>query len=249
MKGRSADHASAFTLVELLVVMGIFAVLIALLLPALARARQSAVRLTCASNLRQIGIGLIAYAHGHRGCFPGPAIAWYPHDEDWVHWEPSRNVRNGSLMPYLGYNADVLKCPMGVPERGETVGLANKLFPPYPFSYSVNTLITGMAGPGPYRSTGGRLLHQVINPSQKIVAVEEDTTDINDGSWYRQGDWVSGMPTLISVRHDRGYEVGVRDTSVNYAKAGRGNAVFADGHVEFLDRWSIVTQNSDIPGR
>jgi prepilin-type processing-associated H-X9-DG protein/prepilin-type N-terminal cleavage/methylation domain-containing protein len=62
----------AFTLVELLVTIGIIAVLVSLLLPTLARARQSAVATQCASNLRQLGDAWMMYANAHNGaCVPG----------------------------------------------------------------------------------------------------------------------------------------------------------------------------------
>ena len=60
----------AFTLVELLVVIGIIAILIAILLPALQKAREQARVVACASNMRQIGLAMHMYAHDNKGWIP-----------------------------------------------------------------------------------------------------------------------------------------------------------------------------------
>lgn len=64
------NHPRAFTLVELLVVIGIIAVLVSILLPALNRARESADRLQCSSNMRQMAVALSMYMTNNRGGQP-----------------------------------------------------------------------------------------------------------------------------------------------------------------------------------
>lgn len=268
------SRKKAFTLVELLVVIGIIAVLLGLLLPALTRARKQAYQVGCLSNLRQVGLGFIAYANAYRGWFPAPALGYAPHAEDWVHWQPqdpdspnlrNRDVRDSAILPYVGNSVEVLKCPMGVPERGSTkgMGLGNPVFPPYPFSYSVNRYFTGStasivgwnpngSGEGPCR------LGKAVNPSWKALVIEEDTTGINDGSWRPDGsDDLSGRYSSVSIRHDRPLEWGYTkgqftdapETSRYLEIKGRGNVFFLDGHCEFFERLRLPHPAHSWPDR
>lgn len=67
---RKWNRPNGFTLVELLVVIGVIGILIAILVPALAKAREQAKATACASQLRQLGIGLMVYSQANAGHLP-----------------------------------------------------------------------------------------------------------------------------------------------------------------------------------
>ena len=76
VSGNSTDKRSGFTLIELLVVIAIIAILAALLLPVLARAKENGKRIRCASNLRQIYIGVHLYTEDQESRLPWAEKHW-----------------------------------------------------------------------------------------------------------------------------------------------------------------------------
>ena len=77
-----------FTLVELLVVIGIIAVLAGFLLTVSSRGKEQANSAICMNNMRQIGAGFIMYTQENEGKYPFHADWGTPQKEDWFHWQP-----------------------------------------------------------------------------------------------------------------------------------------------------------------
>jgi prepilin-type N-terminal cleavage/methylation domain-containing protein/prepilin-type processing-associated H-X9-DG protein len=92
----SKTKRSGFTLVELLVVIGIIALLISILLPALSKARQQAQNVTCAANQHQIGLAIQNYCHDNKGW--APFAVWENGNELFFTGSPPIAQRLGALL-------------------------------------------------------------------------------------------------------------------------------------------------------
>lgn len=234
-RGRRAGEnppGRAFTLVELLVVIGVIALLISILLPALNRARQQANQLACLSNLRQIDMGLLMYANNNRGRFPAPAWIEDPEVDDWIYWQEKpakpRDVQQGAIVPYLGkpFDARVYRCPSDDVWAHKPLGECA-----YRYSYTVNELICNHFNRLDHKPV--LTMSQVVHSSQKMLIIDEDSEVIDDGDWapYAGAQY---SRNLLSNRHDR------RQEATDKLNAGRGNVAFADGHADFVPRGDSV---------
>jgi type II secretory pathway pseudopilin PulG len=138
--GGFTNEGCAFTLVELLVVLGIIALLIAMLMPALQKARVQARAIACRSQLHTIGQAMMVYANANRGwMFPSEQGLDVPINQRWFLYvlKPAPPVNQNSTDPN-DWTPAVLRCPGDAPdpENSHSYLLNHHLYETYHIKYS-----------------------------------------------------------------------------------------------------------------
>ena len=254
MRGRSSrGRRIGFTLVELLVVIGIIALLISILIPVLGRARDQANKTACLSNIRQIGIAFRMYALNNKDWCPwgarldNPGGADLP--ADWIHWRSGINnqgLASSAIAPYLGGAGpgleQVLRCPSD--RLNDRISASTGQ---YRYNYSMNMYYEPRKGFYGGSQTDSVRFSTTRNASEKILLAEENEKTINDGFWA-PGDgaltdtgWTVNWDWL-SIRHDNSKKEsepavpGTGPISRLPNKDKRGVVCFADGHADYIPR-------------
>jgi prepilin-type N-terminal cleavage/methylation domain-containing protein/prepilin-type processing-associated H-X9-DG protein len=233
--------ARAFTLVELLVVIGIIALLISILLPSLNRARETANRVKCASNLRQMGQALLLYAGENKGNYPrtyyqaGAALT----DAAPTFTQTGAGAANpfGGLKGFVGTNnvaaaifllirtqditPEVFICPSSNAVRENFGGGSNSAESRSNFTKLPDNLSYSIANPYPEQAaidSGYR--YTTLNGAEFALGA-----DLNPGKQGTTYDVTLPSPTSSSREMQQA-------NSSNHSGNGE-NVLFGDGHVDF----------------
>jgi len=165
-----AFKKKSFTLIELLVVIAIIAILAALLLPSLSKAKQSALAIKCAGNVKQVALGFHSYANDYNDFLPTILV----YDRTGVYYNGSLWFHKPVGEPYGFYATaypnvnKILDCPA----RDNAVLAATSWLAPYFREYSVNLALSRADGWGYKRS-------ECRSPS-KTIMITEDTYGWDD---------------------------------------------------------------------
>jgi prepilin-type N-terminal cleavage/methylation domain-containing protein/prepilin-type processing-associated H-X9-DG protein len=246
----------AFTLIELLVVIAIIAILAAILFPVFAQAREKARAISCLSNTKQLGLGMMMYVQDYDETYPNAAF-WDGKNfaADFYLWSSQRCIQ-----PYLK-NTDIYKCPDDAFDGSKLSDITAAGLPTTislkPLSYMANAITPAIAGSlygvaNPRGLLMGGVYYGTNDSPTTLAAVPAaaDIVMLIDGrakyyKWYGCSPWLndeidwcyaSGSDVMWNWELPLFILATPTDASYNIWRQHSGgvNVAFADGHAKLL---------------
>ena len=249
MNHSTHPRRSAFTLVELLVVIGIIALLISILLPVLSKAKEQANAVKCQANLRTLMQGFLMFAHDRKGHLPGnkhfPAGVeqW---KTDWLTGDlPLGNnaakvaagPSKGTVFPYVK-NVEVYKCP-SLAQYGANKAAGSNLAYDYAYFGSLAGIKTNLVkSTSAFKQKSGAWKFGVPTP---IICQE-------DARWINLNNMEGGhsYPDSMAVCHNKGSYYATIDGSVQFFEEYIGAAAYDNWAMEWVRKGTYRSLGADL---
>lgn len=249
MMARCGRRRFAFTLIEILVVVAIIALLVAILLPSLARAREQARQAVCGSNNRQIGIAMRIFGEEHK--------EYYPEHYRWFGWPPwyynpdpvtfssplkGNGWEEGHILKYVGRQEKIFVCPSDDGVRRPGVGEFSPMLPGHG-NYSMQKDLQ-------------RLAKAASSTGEPPFSSQCDYRDPMAHVWFKEGHLMGSPSRVMMLMEQGGARPGwgpfndvttkwriqthqnnpkaFQDDYLTVRHSKRGHLMFFDGHVEAI---------------